>query len=954
MMNPADGRPLSREAIPRGRRRPARPSSVVGRETDERVERELVSQLDRPIEDLLKAVGGLHAVADAGRTSATATEAELVAAADRTAGRSCSIAGTNGAQQLIEYRSRLVDLVRAYAAGPASAPLEDESWFSHEPDQLDVPRLVRVGSASLSSGAILNESTTVPLMLPLLGERPLAVLGSSSPSSDELVLTMLARQLASMAPGQLLLSHHDPRLRSPLATFGALTSNRLSTLAMTDESALLEALGNLANEVSRIGQLLGGQFETLRDLNAATGRAVEPHRLLVLFDFPHGHDERSFDQVVRLVERGSRTGVHILLQVDQKAACPRERSLGQVLEACEQVHVKEDRPVVVGFDGLDLMLDPPLGQALIGVVCDRIAAGAQDAAAPAVDFGDLLPPVGQLGAQTSAERLVATIGRQGVSPVSFTLGDRIENLHNVLIGGAVGQGKSNLLLVILHSLAAGYPPAELEFHLLDFKEGLEFSRLAPTPDGGGLPHATVIGVETDRHFGLAVLQGAVEEFERRSKAFKRSRSTNLADHRAATRGDPMPRIVLVLDEFQVLLAEDDDVCAAAIGHLENLARKGRAYGIHLILASQTLSGIEALYTKESSIFSQFPVRIAHKTTSGESQILLAQGNTEASELRYRGEAILNRNYGTNTSDNERVTIAYADEEVLVTLRSQLSQKHPPTGSSLVFSGGELPPLDAEPRVAQLTNGDGPRAWLGRPVALEQDPTVFRPARRPGSNLAILGGGEEDEPIGLLSAALVSLASSSPPGTRFVLLEGEERARIDLLALAHFVERVGLEAEVVVPRDIGLRMRALAEQITERGAAPSAPHPSVYVMGFGMHSFIGLEHPDPTTFEKPLDHLHTLLRDGPTVGCHLLGWWPNAYSYQRHVDYSVDGAIQMFCFTKIGRNDIQDILGPLNQWEPQELRALVFDRSSGGNGSLVVPFAPVNSSSLERITRMVSQ
>ena len=41
-----------------------------------------------------------------------------------------------------------------------------------------------------------------------------------------------------------------------------------------------------------------------------------------------------------------------------------------------------------------------------------------------------------------------------------------------------------------------------------------------------------------------------------------------------------------------------------------IARKGRSYGIHLILASQTISGIEALFTKTESIFGQFPLRVA--------------------------------------------------------------------------------------------------------------------------------------------------------------------------------------------------------------------------------------------------------------------------------------------------------------------------------------------------------
>nr|BFE67309.1 hypothetical protein GCM10020092_006100 [Actinoplanes digitatis] len=72
----------------------------------------------------------------------------------------------------------------------------------------------------------------------------------------------------------------------------------------------------------------------------------------------------------------------------------------------------------------------------------------------------------------------------------------------------------------------------------------------------------------------------------------------------------MPRILCVIDEFQVLLAGNDPMANEAVQLLESLARKGRSYGIHLILASQTVLGVEALYAKRDSIFGQFPVRLA--------------------------------------------------------------------------------------------------------------------------------------------------------------------------------------------------------------------------------------------------------------------------------------------------------------------------------------------------------
>jgi len=78
----------------------------------------------------------------------------------------------------------------------------------------------------------------------------------------------------------------------------------------------------------------------------------------------------------------------------------------------------------------------------------------------------------------------------------------------------------------------------------------------------------------------------------------------------ARRPETLPRIVCVIDEFQVLVQGSDRLAREAVAALESLARKGRSYGIQLILASQTVRGVESLYTKRDSIFGQFPVRVA--------------------------------------------------------------------------------------------------------------------------------------------------------------------------------------------------------------------------------------------------------------------------------------------------------------------------------------------------------
>ena len=120
---------------------------------------------------------------------------------------------------------------------------------------------------------------------------------------------------------------------------------------------------------------------------------------------------------------------------------------------------------------------------------------------------------------------------------------------------------------------------------MDFKEGVEFARLAPTGDETWLPHVDSLGLESDRAYGVAVLEHLASEFDRRADAFKSAGASSLADYRALT-GRDMPRLVLVADEFQVLFEPDDDVAQRAVQLIEHLARKGRAYWVHLVLASQ--------------------------------------------------------------------------------------------------------------------------------------------------------------------------------------------------------------------------------------------------------------------------------------------------------------------------------------------------------------------------------
>ena len=106
---------------------------------------------------------------------------------------------------------------------------------------------------------------------------------------------------------------------------------------------------------------------------------------------------------------------------------------------------------------------------------------------------------------------------------------------HALVGGPSGSGKTNLLLTMICSLASRYSPDELEFYLLDFKEGVSFAPVRPGAQGPEVvAHARLIGVNIndDREFGLALLQHLAEEMRRRAEAARSHEVTKLEELRA--------------------------------------------------------------------------------------------------------------------------------------------------------------------------------------------------------------------------------------------------------------------------------------------------------------------------------------------------------------------------------------------------------------------------------------
>src|SRR5207237_8171823 len=126
------------------------------------------------------------------------------------------------------------------------------------------------------------------------------------------------------------------------------------------------------------------------------------------------------------------------------------------------------------------------------------------------------------------------------------------------------------------------------------------------------------------------------ELKQRAERFRAAGVQDLRSYRLAQPSAPMPRILLIVDEFQEFFVEEDKLAQDASLLLDRLVRQGRAFGIHVILGSQTIGGTSGL---ARSTIGQMAVRIALQTSEDDSQLILSDNNSAARLLSRPGAAI---------------------------------------------------------------------------------------------------------------------------------------------------------------------------------------------------------------------------------------------------------------------------------------------------------------------------
>ncbi len=798
----------------------------------------------------------------------------------------------------------------------AGAKWDDPVWNTWAPDP-SPGFAAQIGQLVLDTRFLkahlprLNLDFRLPALVPFTDNRCLLLKaeGVNKDAATKAMQSVMLRMLANTPPGKLRFTFIDPvGIGQNVASFLALGDHDKSLINQkpwTEPGDIEQRLTELTSHMERvISNLLRNKYATLNNYNAEQRAVAEAFRFLVIFDFPCGFSKAAADRLLTIIRNGQRCGVYTLIirDVSKDEIAPYGFNLNELDKVASII---EWGPQGVTWQDKDLfdaqvLPDLPPGDELFNDIIHKAGTTSKEAMKIEVPFADMLKQAGLDGANiiwknesSTANDIRVPLGPGKAGQLQYlTLGGN-GTTHSGLVIGKPGSGKTKLMHVLITGLALTYPPHEIELYLIDFKGGVGFKPYAQN----SLPHAKVIAIQSDREFGLSVLQKLSAEMTRRMDLFRNAGGVeSVAAYRnRASADDVLPRILLIADEFQEFFANEDSVAEQARSLLTQLVKQGRQFGIHLILVTQTLAGSDM--SRLSSMFGLMGLRIALPCSDVDAEILLPRQKLVASKLTQPGQAIYNGD-GGRLEANEDFQVALIgkddkdktkeNEEIAVYVRGIAKAAAAIDGSNripIVFEADEPPNLEQCQPLTQMfqTKSVRPRGraatiWLGEPLNLS-GPIPVLLGHQTDANLMVLNRDESEGMGVLLSAWIALMAQNVPQASQFYLLDftspdGPCPPLIDEICERfdfHFIQRLSRPMLRTALQGIVDRIRLRID-----GKEDITP---TYLIIAGLHRARDLRPTDDGGFpvigtvrETSLyDLFCSILKDGAEFGIHVLAW-----------------------------------------------------------------------------------
>lgn len=413
------------------------------------------------------------------------------------------------------------------------------------------------------------------------------------------------------------------------------------------------------------------RMETINQSYAGDKRsrfAKEPVRVLAITDFPVGFSGNALKDLHAIVRNSASLGVCVLIwanntelvkfkeknealynEIENNLVTTSAKGDKLYLDNEKQLYIRLDdmKDIVENSDSIIETLKTSIDHSVVKIEkfedmfsydiedCNKWFTGNDH---------EINIPLGIKGADTVVSMI---LGKGGGSTE-----------HHVLIAGQTGAGKTTLLHTLIMSTLLQYSPEDVQMYLVDFKEGVEFKPYTKYH----LPSLRVVAIDSEREFGLNILNELCSELEYRADIFAREDVEDINDYNDKPYVEKVPKLLLIFDEVQELFRTkdgNDRIASESLSAINKLVTQGRAMGIHLILACQDFSHCQGL----QAYFSQMAVRIAVKGSEESAASILNSDNDGVRTLQNQpaGSAIYNRGGGVESA-NTFFQVSYMNKD----------------------------------------------------------------------------------------------------------------------------------------------------------------------------------------------------------------------------------------------------------------------------------------------------
>lgn len=544
---------------------------------------------------------------------------------------------------------------------------------------------------------------------------------------------IILRLITSIPPKQIKLHLIDNVLKGEsFIDFTLLSNLIIEDSVIYKEDEIYKKLQILHDKVISLKQSMSTKYNNIDEYNKFENRIKEPYNFLFISNFPKGFNKNSLELLNDIMKYGNKVGFEVILDVNYKYALEENINIDEFLDLGFLVDYYERfSKDIYKFSNFE-EFSPywfdiekyELNENIVLKIIESINNYLHNREIKPIDFRTIIDNQNQ----SSSQGIKIPIGYMNDYDKKLYF-DLTKDAYHCIIGGTTGSGKTVLLHTIINSLSYHYSPDEIELYLLDYKEGTEFKTYE------NLAHCSLLSIASDVVFGISVLEKCLSEIETRGKLFKEYGVSNITDYKKES-NKILPRLVIIVDEFQVLLTTDSKTTAKAKQYIDDIVRRGRSFGIHLVLSTQTLQGVELLNSTKSNT----GLRIALKMNPEDASKILSDKNAEKPIELKLGEAIYNNSHGHITSD-KKFQVAYIEPNVIKQNIIDCNNLYKSDKKTIIYNGNK----EGNPvKNISFTNKDiDNRIYVGEANFLSDDHKYFTLEQEYGENILICGTNVED-------------------------------------------------------------------------------------------------------------------------------------------------------------------------------------------------------------------